>query len=284
MADNVAITAGSGTTIAADDIGGVLYQRVKPVHGADGTATDTSAAAPLPVSDATAITELQSLVTALETARLAVNLVVGEAGAAGGAGATGTDTLRIVTAEDDALVDAIKTAVEAIQAVAESTTPTSIATRSEGAVVSLTTPTGALADGDVMAATQEIASFFTENGGRGVLQSVVAIDTDDQGVAFDLVFFNANTSLGAEDSAPDIDDTEVLTVLGVVSIGVTDEASPNHSPWVDLGANRVATRTGVALHMEAGAATTSVWVAAITRGTPTYASGVVTVKLGFLQD
>ena len=40
MADNVAITAGSGTTIAADDIGGVLHQRVKVSVGADGTAAD----------------------------------------------------------------------------------------------------------------------------------------------------------------------------------------------------------------------------------------------------
>ena len=40
MADNVAITAGSGTTIASDDIGGVQYQRVKLVVGADGVAAD----------------------------------------------------------------------------------------------------------------------------------------------------------------------------------------------------------------------------------------------------
>lgn len=40
MADNVAITAGSGTSIATDDIGGVQYQRVKLSLGADGAATD----------------------------------------------------------------------------------------------------------------------------------------------------------------------------------------------------------------------------------------------------
>jgi hypothetical protein len=40
MADNVAITAGSGTTVAADDVGGVLHQRVKISIGADGTAAD----------------------------------------------------------------------------------------------------------------------------------------------------------------------------------------------------------------------------------------------------
>jgi hypothetical protein len=49
MADNVAITAGSGTSIATDDVGGVQYQRVKMVWGADGSVNDTSAAAPLPV-------------------------------------------------------------------------------------------------------------------------------------------------------------------------------------------------------------------------------------------
>lgn len=48
MPDNVDITAGTGTTIAADDIAGVKHQRVKLTWGADGTANDASAANPLP--------------------------------------------------------------------------------------------------------------------------------------------------------------------------------------------------------------------------------------------
>lgn len=36
MADNVAITAGAGTSIAADDVGSVYYQRVKLDAGGDG--------------------------------------------------------------------------------------------------------------------------------------------------------------------------------------------------------------------------------------------------------
>jgi hypothetical protein len=41
MADNVSISAGTGTTVAADDIGGgVLAQRVKVVLGPDGTGID----------------------------------------------------------------------------------------------------------------------------------------------------------------------------------------------------------------------------------------------------
>ena len=47
MSDNVTIT---GTTIAADDISGVQYQRTKIVWGVDGTATDVSASNPLPIT------------------------------------------------------------------------------------------------------------------------------------------------------------------------------------------------------------------------------------------
>jgi hypothetical protein len=51
MADNVGYTPGSGASIAADDIGGVLHQRIKLGVGADGAATDVSEANPMPVRD-----------------------------------------------------------------------------------------------------------------------------------------------------------------------------------------------------------------------------------------
>lgn len=50
MSDNIAVTPGSGATVAADNIGGALWQRVKLGSGADGSATDVSTAAPLPVA------------------------------------------------------------------------------------------------------------------------------------------------------------------------------------------------------------------------------------------
>lgn len=50
MADNVQANSGiSGATFATDDVAGIHYPRSKLVWGADGTATDASAAAPLPV-------------------------------------------------------------------------------------------------------------------------------------------------------------------------------------------------------------------------------------------
>lgn len=50
MADNVAITPGAGVSVAADDISGVLWQRIKIGWGVDGVAVDASATNPLPVS------------------------------------------------------------------------------------------------------------------------------------------------------------------------------------------------------------------------------------------
>jgi len=68
MADNVAITPGTGATVAADDISGVLHQRVKISVGADGAAADLAfgqgdMAASLPVtiaSDQSAVPVNQS--------------------------------------------------------------------------------------------------------------------------------------------------------------------------------------------------------------------------------
>jgi hypothetical protein len=51
MADNFAITPGSGVTIAADDISSVWHQRVKVSIGADGAAADWSDTTPAPTSN-----------------------------------------------------------------------------------------------------------------------------------------------------------------------------------------------------------------------------------------
>jgi hypothetical protein len=72
MADNVGYTPGSGATIAADDVDGTLYQRVKIAVGADGQAVDASAANPLPV----AISETDPLTLRVENVRNLMNLVL----------------------------------------------------------------------------------------------------------------------------------------------------------------------------------------------------------------
>jgi hypothetical protein len=68
MADNVGYTPGAGATVAADDIAGVLHQRVKIGVGADGTAVDVSTSNPLPVD-----ASYGELVEAMEALRMATN-------------------------------------------------------------------------------------------------------------------------------------------------------------------------------------------------------------------
>lgn len=70
MPDNVGYTPGVGATVAADEIGGVLYQRVKMIHGADGIAHETSDGNPLPVK------AVDELIEAIEAMRMAIQALV----------------------------------------------------------------------------------------------------------------------------------------------------------------------------------------------------------------
>jgi hypothetical protein len=77
MADNVGYTPGTGATVAADEIGGVLHQRVKLGIGDDGTAVDVSAANPLPATITTG-----ELLEVLEATRMAIQALTRSVGQA----------------------------------------------------------------------------------------------------------------------------------------------------------------------------------------------------------
>jgi len=69
LADNITI---SGGIVATDDISGVHVQRVKATWGADGTATDVSAAAPLPTGQ-TAVAGTNGLTSSRVVAAASTN-------------------------------------------------------------------------------------------------------------------------------------------------------------------------------------------------------------------
>lgn len=132
----------------------------------------------------------------------------------------------------------------------------------------------ALDAGDVAFDSAEVAGAVRVSAGKSLLQSLVVIDRDDQKAQLRLVFLGANTSLGTKDSAPDIDDTEALDVLGTIEVAAAD--------YIDLGANSVATIRNIGLLLKPTTGT-SVWVAAFTSGTPTYTTGGLRLKLGLIQ-
>lgn len=141
--------------------------------------------------------------------------------------------------------------------------------------LTLSLDTNAYTSGDVLAATQVLTDALRVEGGRAVLQSLVVIDKDDQGVEMDVLLFATNQSLGTENQAPDIDDTEVEAFLGLVNVASSD--------YKDLGGCKVATVKGIGLVVEADAASKDLYVAVITRGAPTHTAAGVQLKFGFLQ-
>lgn len=140
--------------------------------------------------------------------------------------------------------------------------------------ISPTLDTNAYGAGDVLFATTAVAGALRVSGGRAMLQSVCIVDVDDQKLGMTLVFLGANTALGAFNDPPDIDDTEALDLLGTVAVAAGD--------YVDLGGAAVATIRNIGLLVEA-ASGTSIWIAAVTGGTPTHTATGLRVKLGFLQ-
>lgn len=140
MGDNTQINPGEGgDVISTDDLGGgIKVQRVKVQHGADGSATDVSAASPLPVGDASTLSQLEELVSALaadgaEGLPALLQAIAGwdgtkvQALATDAAGilqvdvATVAETLGVEDAEAKALLEAIQGVLEGTLAVADAT-------------------------------------------------------------------------------------------------------------------------------------------------------------------
>lgn len=126
MADNVTITESGSTSVAADEISSVKYQRIKVVLGADGVNDgDVSSGNPMPIvaaslplpsgaatsaNQSTQITALNAIQAAVEimddwdeSDRAKVNIIVGQAGVQGGSGTVSANTQRVVLATDVAL-------------------------------------------------------------------------------------------------------------------------------------------------------------------------------------
>jgi hypothetical protein len=149
-------------------------------------------------------------------------------------------------------------------------------TRGKFVDVTLSLDTSAYADGDLLADTQEVSGALTVANGTGVIQSITVIDEDDQGVAMDLVFLSANNTLGTENSAPSITDAHARDILGRVRVNASD--------YIDLGGVRIATVVGVGIGIKAGSGVDDIWVAAITRGAPTYTASGVRLRIYIAND
>ncbi|MEF3074122.1 hypothetical protein V2P20_03700 [Methylobacter sp. Wu1] len=142
--------------------------------------------------------------------------------------------------------------------------------------VVLSTDTLIYAIGDVLADTQPVAGVTRLNDGTAMLQNLIITDADDQGQAMDIVFLKSNVSLGAENAAVSITDTNAKEIVGIVSVAAND--------FIDLVGVRVAhVAVPAPIILKAAAGTTTVYIAAISRGTGTYTATGLSVKLGLIR-
>lgn len=143
--------------------------------------------------------------------------------------------------------------------------------------VTFTTDTAAYAAGDVLADTQEITNAFRVAGDSAIVYSMEFQDKADQGAAFDVVFFRASVSLGTENSAPDISDSDAESILGIIPVST--------AKYKDLGGCRIATLPAADCGL--GVCSTdgnSLFVGLISQGTGTYAATSLLGKITLLRE
>jgi len=131
----------------------------------------------------------------------------------------------------------------------------------------------AYADGDVLSDGQEVSSVFLTNGGRAMLENLVVLDKDDQGGNLDVVFLNADKSLGTENNAVSITDSNAESVVAVVSVSSSD--------YTDFINSQIADKSSLGRILEGGSSSKSLYVATVSRDTKTYTASGIVLKMGF---
>lgn len=167
------------------------------------------------------------------------------------------------------------------QAAASASAPVVMASDRQNSVafaVAMTTDTGAYASGDLIADTQQLNGFFNKSDGKGVVNSITIIEKDAQGAAYYILFHQTSTSMGTENSAPNISDANLAAgLLGIVAVDTTD--------FVTVSGAKVATIKNIGLPVSAVSGTDDLYISILnSTGTPTYAGGTIDLIIGGLLD
>lgn len=184
MVDNYAITPGTGTTFASDDVSSVHYPRVKLDLGGDGVS--------VPVASL-------------------IDGVVGGGDGVFPAGHKRVDTLAAITP----VVGDYTLALVDGQGV--------LYTRKPPLLVVSATPTldtVIYASGDSLhTAVLSFASAVRVSAGSGVIRKVVVVDKDLQSAAGELWLFSATVTPAAANAAHSISDADAALCVGVIPFG-----------------------------------------------------------------
>jgi hypothetical protein len=144
--------------------------------------------------------------------------------------------------------------------------------------VTPSTDTAAYASGDLIADTQQMDAFFRIADGTGVIQSITIIDEEAQNLAFYILFMKTSTSLGSENSAPNISDANLSAgLIGVVPVLTSD--------WITVSGCSVACIKNIGLPVEAVSGTDDLYFAILNAtGAPDWDADSLKLQIGVLLD
>jgi len=136
--------------------------------------------------------------------------------------------------------------------------------------------TSAYATGDTLFDRTAIPGAVRVAGASSILRSLSLLDKDDQTAAqIDLFFLSANVAFGTLNAAPSISDANAAKILGKVSVLSTD--------FIDVTGSKIASLSGLNIIVTPDTGT-SIYVAAITRGSPTQTASGILLNFGFEQE
>lgn len=142
--------------------------------------------------------------------------------------------------------------------------------------VVLTCVTGAQTTGDIIADLQEVTDFVRADGATATIKSITVLDKDDQAIELDFVIGPTAVSLGTEGAAVDITDAEAEELQLLANVVAAD--------YTDLIGCQIATITDLNLVVKAAPGSRSLYIGAITRGSPTYSAAGLVLQIGLLWD
>jgi hypothetical protein len=200
---------------------------------------------------------------------------------AGGAADSGTVRVTVDTGQLAASVTADQTSSVAGQVVRippQEVHLGEVGGKSALKIITMTADTGVLASGDLIADTQQFDAFFRKTDGTGVINTISITEKDAQGAAYYIGIHRTSTSLGTENSAPNISDANMVAGFQhIIAVATTD--------FVTVSGTKVATLKNLGLPVMAVSGTDDLYFSILnSTGTPTYASGEIQLGIGVLLD
>jgi hypothetical protein len=210
-------------------------------------------------------------------------LTIGGQTPAFGDGAKGATVLRTTLATDSAGIITVGTAgspssqVVSMQGVAGGT-PVPATGVSALRIITMSTDTGAYASGDLIADTQQYDGFFRVSNGTGIINTITVTEKDAQGAAIYIIIHRTSTSMGSENSAPNISDANLVAgIQHIIPVGTAD--------YVTVSGTKIATLKNLGLPVMAVSGTDDLYISILnSTGTPTYASGEIQLGIGVMLD